>query len=128
MSTRRIKAWENAPQSKSVVFGKKLNLDNGLKAETNIFQCFYCNEGLTDKNRTRDHVIPRSKGTHLSRNNKVFACYICNTHKSNYTLQRWKQNLELIPEDTKKDRDLYLIKRRDTILKKIDFLLTRIGK
>lgn len=50
--------------------------------------CVYCNERLTKRSMTRDHVIPRSKGGSNTPDNLVPACQNCNMRKSNKPL--WK--------------------------------------
>ncbi len=54
-------------------------------------QCFYCECVLTeegDSRRTKDHIIPKSKGGRGQRGcNVVIACDKCNRLKANYTLE-----------------------------------------
>jgi hypothetical protein len=53
--------------------------------------CFYCECTLTnegDCRRTKDHIIPKSKGGRGNRGyNVVIACDKCNRLKDNYTLE-----------------------------------------
>lgn len=72
-----------------------------MKFETIKFQCYYCRDKLTDRNRTKDHIIPKSKGGLLSNGNKVFACLVCNKWKGNLTLEEWLEevkSLKLTPK------------------------------
>jgi len=64
--------------------------------ETVKFQCYYCREFLTDLNRTKDHVIPKSKGGKLSKDNKVFACRKCNRNKGDLTIKEWIEKLKAL--------------------------------
>jgi CRISPR/Cas system Type II protein with McrA/HNH and RuvC-like nuclease domain len=64
--------------------------------ETVKFQCYYCREYLTDLNRTKDHVIPKSKGGKLSKDNKVFACRKCNRNKGDLTIEEWIEKLKVL--------------------------------
>lgn len=50
--------------------------------------CVYCNERLTKQSRTRDHVVPRSRGGG-PRENLVPACGPCNRAKSDTPLLLW---------------------------------------
>lgn len=50
--------------------------------------CVYCNERLTKQSRTRDHVVPRSRGGG-PRENLVPACGACNRAKSDTPLLLW---------------------------------------
>ena len=60
-------------------------------------QCFYCGQGLVQgadqpkspvhpRTRTRDHVVPKSKGG----DKKVWACWACNSDKTNLTLDEYR--------------------------------------
>ena len=64
--------------------------------ETVKFQCYYCKEYLTDLNRTKDHVIPKSKGGKLSKDNKVFACRKCNRNKGDLSIEEWIEKLKAL--------------------------------
>jgi 5-methylcytosine-specific restriction endonuclease McrA len=72
--------------------------------ETVKFQCYYCKEYLTDLNRTKDHVIPKSKGGKLTKDNKVYACRKCNRNKGDLTIEEWMEKLKtlkLVPKTKK---------------------------
>lgn len=64
--------------------------------ETVKFQCYYCREYLTDLNRTKDHVIPKSKGGKLTKDNKVYACRKCNRNKGDLTIEEWIEKLKAL--------------------------------
>ncbi|NJK31547.1 MAG: hypothetical protein HC927_03530 [Deltaproteobacteria bacterium] len=50
--------------------------------------CAYCNTRLTKQTRTRDHVVPRSRGGG-NRDNLVPACGGCNRAKGDKPLLAW---------------------------------------
>ena len=75
--------------------------------DTIKYQCFYCRELLTDLNRTKDHVWPKSKGGILSKKNKIFACRRCNRSKGNLTLQEWLEKLTSLKR-TKKSEKMWI--------------------
>ena len=52
-------------------------------------ECFYCGV-LCDGTATVDHLIPVSKGGSDHRNNKVYACRLCNWAKGNRSVQDFK--------------------------------------
>jgi len=52
--------------------------------------CFYCGEPLSLKTRTRDHMLPRSRGGRNRRDNIVVACKRCNTDKGSLNLQEFR--------------------------------------
>jgi len=47
------------------------------------YTCQYCNEELTPRQCTIDHVVPVSKGGKTTWHNVVTACYGCNNSKGN---------------------------------------------
>lgn len=56
--------------------------------------CAYCHVGLTDDNRTLDHVIPRARGGSNATENLVLACVKCNREKGDMSVEDytiWKQ-------------------------------------
>ncbi len=76
------------------------------KLITSRTQCYYCKGVLTDENRTKDHIWPKSKGGKLSRDNKVYACRRCNKSKGNSTLEEWLEQLKVL-EKTKKNKKVW---------------------
>jgi 5-methylcytosine-specific restriction endonuclease McrA len=79
--------------------------------ETIKYQCYYCRDPLDDTNRTKDHIVPKSKGGILSKKNKVFACRKCNRNKGDLTLQEWLDKLNSLPR-TKKNEKMWLKKAK----------------
>ena len=45
------------------------------------WQCAYCDKQLSDRDATIDHIIPKHKGGHSTRNNLACACTNCNRAK-----------------------------------------------
>jgi 5-methylcytosine-specific restriction endonuclease McrA len=66
-------------------------------------RCYYCGEVLTEgvgegqrappTMRTRDHLIPRSRGGPTHPLNLVHACAGCNARKANRTLEEYRHAL-----------------------------------
>lgn len=48
------------------------------------WKCCYCGKGLSNKDFTYDHVIPRSRGGRTDFENVVSCCVECNTKKGDY--------------------------------------------
>ena len=51
--------------------------------------CFYC--GATDREMTKDHVIPKAHGGTKARENMVDCCMICNRVKGCMTAEQFIQ-------------------------------------
>ncbi len=54
------------------------------------WQCFYCDEVLTDKTRTVDHLIPISKGGRHHIANLIPCCCDCNREKNAVIYPIWR--------------------------------------
>lgn len=50
------------------------------------WQCAYCDRQLNEGTATIDHVIPKHKGGHNTRNNLVCACSNCNKAKGSLSV------------------------------------------
>lgn len=91
--------------------------------ETVEFQCYYCRGLLNDRNRTRDHIWPKSKGGKLSKENKVFACRVCNRNKADLTLDEWLEKLRGIKR-TKRTEKIWI--RREFIIPTLVFMIKQL--
>jgi hypothetical protein len=45
------------------------------------WSCAYCDKQLSDRDATIDHIVPKHKGGHSTRNNLACACTNCNRAK-----------------------------------------------
>lgn len=61
--------------------------------------CIYCDGSFLFEDITRDHFIPKASGATL-KNNKVFACWTCNSDKEDDTIE------ELHARDLEEIRDI----------------------
>lgn len=64
-------------------------------------QCVYCDEPLTERTRTRDHFVPRSKGGRGS-DNIVPSCSMCNNAKGDYVFSSIEAAREHIAKERKR--------------------------
>lgn len=65
-------------------------------------KCFYCGITLDDDLIEYDHVHPFSKGGEDNFENLVAACYLCNSYKSDKTLEEFRESLINFKEKHKK--------------------------
>lgn len=61
------------------------------------FQCQYCLKKFSEKELTRDHVVPRSQGGGMTWENIVAACGRCNRDKGGRTPKQANMKLAKIP-------------------------------
>jgi 5-methylcytosine-specific restriction endonuclease McrA len=87
--------------------------------------CRYCQRLFNEKaaptdplKKTKDHVVPLSKGGHDKKENRVYCCYECNRWKNNHSLEVW---LKLV----KRSRSL-LTKARSYTAKELNLIIQNI--
>jgi len=59
--------------------------------------CLYCGDSFAERNLTRDHVVPTSRGGSDSWTNVVTACVRCNNRKGNSLLEDIDMKLQAVP-------------------------------
>lgn len=68
----------------------------------NSTRCCYCERIFDDKLiRTKEHIVPKSKGGKNNLNNLIFACYECNNLRNNMNFIEFKNYIKLILENNK---------------------------
>lgn len=65
------------------------------KTRTTAPQCSYCGAVLSEQTRTRDHIVPRSKGGTGIKGNTVHACKRCNSMKGTKSLEQFRNYCRL---------------------------------
>lgn len=55
------------------------------------WQCAYCSKQLNENDATIDHIIPKHKGGHSTRNNLACCCSSCNRGKASNHWLEWYQ-------------------------------------
>ena len=60
-----------------------------IAATKKLIPCAYCGRKLKSGERTKDHVIPKSRGGSDDPSNIVIACHRCNTWKGARTPSEW---------------------------------------
>jgi len=64
--------------------------------------CRYCRTEFDENTiKTKDHVIPLSRGGLNSKENKVFACKACNGWKADYSLEQWLKDVKRVLKKNK---------------------------
>jgi len=89
--------------------------------------CLYCGGQFFDKDLTRDHVVPTSRGGMDTWSNVVTACKRCNNHKGNKLPE--EQNMPLLAVPFVPNHAEWLILRNRKILAdQMSFLASRCSK
>lgn len=73
------------------------NLTNTSLFRRDQHLCLYCGKDLPEKELTRDHVVPLSRGGRDIWMNVVTACRRCNQHKGNKMLEESGMDLLALP-------------------------------
>ena len=90
--------------------------------------CMYCGNGFQDKDLTRDHVVPRSKGGVDTWENVVAACKRCNHHKGNRLLGDTEMELQALPYTPNFAEYLALINSGRILGDQMEFLAAQFGR
>jgi len=53
------------------------------------WKCAYCDRQLCSDTATIDHIVPKHKGGHSSRNNLACCCNSCNSAKASKKFELW---------------------------------------
>lgn len=63
-------------------------------------KCYYCERPYAGKRiKTKEHIIPRSKGGDNAKSNIVYACNLCNNWRDNKSYAMWvREILDLLQE------------------------------
>lgn len=59
-------------------------------------KCYYCQQTVTFKELTMDHLVPLTRGGRSTRDNLVPSCKACNNLKKNMLPLEWEAYLETL--------------------------------
>jgi 5-methylcytosine-specific restriction endonuclease McrA len=93
-----LKSFENwiiSEMSKRKAYGEKMH------EEMRKQRCFYCKRPFHAYNvqKTKDHIIPLSKGGYNTKENRVLCCLGCNGWKANKALKVWRKEIKSLVEN-----------------------------
>ena len=97
-----------------------------FRRDANI--CMYCGNTFLDKDLTRDHVVPSSKGGEDTWENVVAACRRCNHHKGNRLLADTSMELQALPYTPNFAEYLALINSGRILGDQMEFLSAQFGR
>ena len=97
-----------------------------FRRDANI--CMYCGNTFLDKDLTRDHVMPSSKGGEDTWENVVAACRRCNHHKGNRLLADTSMELQALPYTPNFAEYLALINSGRILGDQMEFLAAQFGR
>jgi len=84
--------------------------------------CMYCGQSFNDRELTRDHVVPSSRGGKNAWTNVVTACKPCNNRKGNRMLADTGMELLALPYAPNYAEYLALVNSRRILGDQMDFL------
>jgi 5-methylcytosine-specific restriction endonuclease McrA len=90
--------------------------------------CLYCGQGHLDRDLTRDHVLPRSRGGTDHWENVVAACKRCNHFKGNRLLSEIALELRALPYTPNFAEYLALINSGRILGDQMEFLKAQFGR
>ena len=109
----------------------RINIVNAIDwAARYNHKCCYCTRELTPKNRTKEHIVPRSfmKGKFLHSFTTVFglintlpSCMECNTYRSNLTLVEFYEKVKSSENLPATEREIMLNQIRYFLKSNINF-------
>lgn len=92
-------------------------------------KCAYCGCELNEKNFNVDHINPLFRGFNQSQlkvkkgtskiENLNPSCYSCNCSKSSYTIEQWREQLELKTKRLIRDSSQFRIALRFGLIKEV---------
>lgn len=85
---KKIKPFDRWLES---TLDKRINNGNHEKREYQKCICHYCRREFDENriNKTKDHIIPISKGGYDKKENRVPCCFDCNQWKDDMYLEDW---------------------------------------
>lgn len=101
-------------------------LTNSLLFARDQMVCMYCGVSHGNKDLSRDHVIPTSRGGKDSWTNCVTACKRCNNRKANKTPEQAGMELLAVPFVPNRYEYFYL-SNRDVLSDQMEFLKVRFS-
>lgn len=88
----------------------------GVKAKDNDENtCYYCKCKIDEYSRTKDHLVPKSKGGQLANRNKVWACGDCNKLKGHLDPYEFREALYMLIRATKTESEKQVSRYRRMI-------------
>lgn len=91
------------------------------------YLCLYCGQRYLQRELSRDHVTPRSRGGVDQWNNVVTACKRCNNHKAGRTPEEAGMQLLAVPFTPTHAEYIYLQGKR-ILADQMDFLLSHFPR
>jgi hypothetical protein len=92
------------------------------------YLCMYCGKSHPERDLTRDHILPKSRGGRDAWENVVTACRRCNQFKGNRTLDELSMDLIALPYRPNLAEYLALVNDRRILSDQMEFLRGQFSK
>jgi hypothetical protein len=106
-----------------------LGNDNTPLFQRDRHMCAFCGDVFKDKDLSREHIVPKSKGGKDTWMNLVTACVQCNNRRGNRSYQEMGLKLLYVPYEPNLFEDFLLRRGGKTILAdQMEFLMARVPR
>lgn len=92
------------------------------------YLCMYCGNKFHERELTRDHIVPKSKGGNDVWENVVSACRRCNQHKGDSSLELLNMELLALPYRPNLAEYMALLNNRRILADQMEFLSGQFSK
>jgi 5-methylcytosine-specific restriction endonuclease McrA len=110
-----------------VVFATAPALNNRELFCRDGYTCMYCLSTQNERQLTRDHIVPLSRGGRDVWSNVVTACRACNQRKADQLLSETTMRLHAVPY-TPNHAEWLILRNRHILADQMAFLKTQCGK
>lgn len=107
---------------------KKPSLSNKILFRRDQNMCLYCGKSFSDRDLSRDHIHPTSRGGKDIWTNVVAACRRCNHHKQDRTPEEANMELLALPFEPNPAEYLALMNSNRIRADQMDFLKSQFSK
>lgn len=66
-------------------------------------KCYYCEEMVSPRELTMDHIVPMVRGGRSTKGNVVPCCKECNNRKKNLVPSEWKEYLQKLKNQSREN-------------------------
>lgn len=115
------------PEFMAQDFDRNPILTNEKLFVRDLHMCAFCGEQFRERDLSRDHVVPASRGGRDTWMNLITACRVCNTKKRNRTPEEAGMPLIYLPYVPSRWED-FILRNRNIRADQMKFLLEKVPR